>query len=104
MTRLQGVRLDCNIQFDVFGAQGLTVEKVFDQNKGRYKGAVEGKASVGGQPAITLTMSATKDVERRVFFTMRNDKVIRITMDWYKPQRTDYLAVYDKVISSIKFK
>ena len=101
---LRGVRLDCNILFDVFGTQGLSLEKVFDQNKGRYKGAAEGKATVGGQPALTLTLSATKDVERRVYFAVKNDKVVRITMDWYKPQRTEYLAAYEKVISSIKFK
>jgi len=101
---LRGVRLDCNILFNVFGAQGLTLEKVVDQNKGRYKGATAGKLTVGGQPAITLTMSASKDVDRRVYFTVKNDKVVRITMDWYKPQRAEYLAAYDKVIGSIKFK
>jgi hypothetical protein len=101
---IRGVRQDCNILFDVFAAQGLTLEKVVNQNKGKYKGAVEGKATVAGLPAITLTMSATKDVDRRVYFAVRNDKVIRITMDWYKPQRAEYLAAYDKVISSIKFK
>jgi hypothetical protein len=101
---LRGVRLDCNILFDVFGAQGLTLEKVVDQNKGRYKGATSGKATVGGEAAITLALSASKDVDRRVYFTVKNDKVVRITMDWYKPQRTDYLAAYDKVIGSIKFK
>ncbi|HCV44397.1 MAG TPA: hypothetical protein DGH68_12990 [Bacteroidetes bacterium] len=97
-------RQDCNILFDVFGAQGLSLEKVFDQNRGRYKGATAGKATVGGQPAMTVTLSATKDVERRVYFTVKNDKVVRITMDWFKPQRTEYLAAYEKVISSIKFK
>ena len=101
---LRGVRQDCNILFDVFAAQKLTLEKVVEQNKGRYKGATQGKAAIGGEPAVTLTMSATKDVDRRVYFTIKNDKVVRITMDWYKPQRTEYLAAYDKVISSIKFK
>jgi len=101
---LRGQRQDCNILFDVFGAQGLTLEKVFAQNKGRYKGAVEGKATIGGQPALTLTLSAAKDVDRRVYFSVKNDKVVRITMDWFKPQRTEYLAAYEKVIASIKFK
>ena len=71
---------------NVFSAQGLTVEKVFEQNKGRYKGAMQGKATVGGQPALTLTLSATKDVDRRVYFLVKSDKVVRITLDWYKPQ------------------
>ena len=101
---LRGANKYCAIQFTVFGAKELTLEKVFDQNKGKFPGAVSGKATVGGQPAMTLTYSAAKEVERRFYFIVKNDKVIRITMDWYKPQRTDYLAAYEKVLSSIKFK
>lgn len=101
---LRGVRQDCSVRFDVFGAKGLTVEKVFDQNKGKYKATAEGKATVGGQPAMFLTYPATKDVERRFYFVVKNDKVIRITMDWFRPQREEYLAAYDRVLSSIKFK
>ncbi len=101
---LRGVRQDCNILFNVFGAQGLTLDKVVDQNKGRYKGAATGKATVGGQPATTLSLAATKDVARRVYFVVKNDRVIRITMDWYKPQQTEYLEAYDKLINSLKFK
>lgn len=101
---LRGENRSCSIQFIVFGAKGLTLEKVFNQNKGSYRGAIAGKATIGGQPAMTLTYPATKDVERRFYFVVRNDKVYRITMDWYKPQRADYLAAYDKVINSIKFR
>jgi hypothetical protein len=85
-------------------AKGLTLEKVFDQNKGKFSGAAAGKATVGGEPSMTLTYSASKDVERRFYFVVKNDKVIRVTLDWLKPQRTDYLAAYDQVIASIKFK
>jgi hypothetical protein len=101
---LRGVRQDCSIRFDVFPAKGLSTEKVFDQNKGKYAGGVTGKATVGGIPALTLTYPATKEVERRFYFLVRDDKVVRITMDWFKPQRQEYLAAYDQVISSVKFK
>jgi hypothetical protein len=101
---LRGMNKFCSIQFTVFAAKGLTLEKVVEQNKGKFPGAVAGKATVGGQPAMTLTYSATKDVERRFYFVVRNDKVYRITTDWYKPQREQYLAAYDKVLNSIKFK
>jgi hypothetical protein len=101
---LRGVRLDCNIIFDVFGAQGLTVDKVFDQNKGKYRGASTGKTTIGGEQALYLTYSATKDVERRVYFVVKNGNVIRIVMDWYKPQRDEYLSAYEKVINSVKLK
>jgi hypothetical protein len=90
--------------FHVFGAKGLTLEKAFDQNKGKYAGAVTGKATIGGQPALSLTYAPTREVERRFYFMVKGDKVYRITMDWFKPQREEYLAAYEKVLSSIKFK
>jgi len=101
---LRGVRQDCSILFHVFGAKGLTLEKVFDQNKGKYAGASTGKATISGLPALTLTYAPTREVERRFYFTVKDDKVYRVTLDWYRPQRADYLAAYDKVISSIKLK
>ena len=100
---LRGYRQDCTIRFDVFGAQGLTVEKVFNQNKGKYKAKSTGRRTIGGTTAHYVVDAPTPQVERRTYFTVKNDKVIRITMNWYKPQRNDYLAAYDKVLSSIKF-
>ncbi len=101
---LRGVRQDCSILFHVFAAKGLTVEKVVDQNKGKYAGATTGKATISGQPSLTLTYSPTKEVERRFYFLVKADKVYRVTMDWFKPQREQYLATYEKVIQSIKIK
>lgn len=101
---LRGANKSCAIQFTVFGAKGLTLEKVFDQNRKKFAGAAAGKATVGGQPSLTLTYSATKDVERRFYFLVKNDKVIRATFDWFKPQRAEYLAAYDKVIASVRLK
>jgi len=101
---LRGVRQDCSILFHVFGAKDLTVDKVVAQNKGKYPGAASGKATVGGLPALTLTYAPTREVERRFYFVVKDDKVYRVTMDWFKPQRQQYLATYDKVIQSIKIK
>lgn len=101
---LRGRRLDCTIRFDVFDAKGLTVDKVFEQNKGAYRGATAGTATVAGEPARTLTLSPRADVMRKVYFVVYGGKAIRITLDWYKPQTADYTAAYDKVIASVKFK
>ena len=104
VAELRGRRLDCSIRFDVFDAKGLTVEKVFEQNKGAYRGASAGNATVDGQPAKTLTLSPRPDVSRKVYFVVHGGKAIRITLDWYKPQTAEYMAAYDKVIASVKFK
>jgi hypothetical protein len=101
---LRGARLDAAIRFEVFDAKGLTVEKVVEQNKGRFPGASTGKTTVGGQQAITLTGSVTRDVERRMVFVVKDGKVYRIIMDWFKPQRAQYLAAYDQVLASVKFR
>ncbi len=101
---LRGVRQDCSILFHVFGAKGLTLEKAFNQNKGKYSGASTGTTTVSGIPAMTLTYAPTREVERRFIFVVKDDKVYRVTFDWFRPQRTDYLAAYDKVLSSLKFK
>jgi hypothetical protein len=100
----RGVRQDCSIRFDVSSAKGLTLEKVFEQNKGLVRGGSAGRATVGGEPAMTLTGAVTKDVQRRMYFIVKNDKIIRITTDWYRPQSDAYTAAYDKVIGSIKLK
>jgi hypothetical protein len=105
VVEIRGVRQDCSIRFDVFGAKGLTTEKVYQQqNVSKFKPTATGKASIGGEQAQWVTYSPTKDVERRFYFLVKNDKVFRVTMDWYRPQRTEYLAAYEKVIASIKFK
>jgi hypothetical protein len=104
VVELRGIRQDCSIQVNVFGAKGLTVDKVFDQNKGKFKATATGNATVGGQAARTLTYQVAANVERRFVFVVKNDKVYRITLDWYRPQRDDYLAAYDKVVTSIKIK
>jgi len=101
---LRGVRQDCSIRVDVFGAKGLTVEKVFDQNKGKYKATGTGKATVSGLPALSLTYAATPNVQRRFYFVVKNDKVFRVTMDWYRPQADEYMKAYDKTINSLKIK
>lgn len=101
---LRGVRLDCSIRFDVFGAKGLTVEKVFDQNKGTYKSRSTGKTTIGGENALFVNYASRADVDSRAYFVVKNDKVVRVTMSWFKPQGESYIPVYEKVISSIKFK
>jgi len=104
VVELRGVRQDCSIRLDVFGAKGLTVEKVFDQNKGKFRATSMGSPTVGGQPARSLTYQVASNVERRFVFMVKNDKVYRVTLDWFRPQRDEYIAAYEKVLASIRIK
>jgi len=101
---LEGKNLSTSIRFDIFDAKGLTLEKAFDQNKGKYKPESTGKATVSGEPALWLQYSPRKDLDRRFYFSVYKGKVLRVTMDWIKAQKDDYLAAYEKVLGSIKFK
>ena len=84
---LQGANRSTSIRFDIFDAKGLTLEKVYDQNKGKYRATSTGKATVSSEPAMWLQYSATKDVDRRFYFVVYKGKVLRITMDWVKAQK-----------------
>ncbi len=97
-------RLDCSIQFDVFGAQGLTVEKVFDQNKGKYKSKTSGEVTIDGNKTMYLNYSPAKEIESRAYFLVKNDKVIRITMNYYSPQKLAYLTPFEQIVSTMKLK
>ena len=101
---LRGARQDCSVRFDIFPAQGLTAEKVMEQNIGKFRVTSRGTATVGGVTAPTFTYAATRDVERRFYFAVKNDLVYRITLDWYRPQRAEYLAAYENVLKSLRLK
>ena len=97
-------RLDCSIHIDVFGAQKLTVEKVWDQNKAAYHARSNGKTTIDGQPTIYADYAPRKDISSRVYFTVKNDKVIRITINYYTPQKDAYWPVFENMVKSITLK
>jgi len=97
-------RFDCTIHIDVFGAKGLMVEKVWEQNKGTYKATATGNATIDGNKTIWVNDSPRKDINRRTYFVVKNDKVIRATLTWYTPQKDVYFPVFEKSVNSIKLK
>ncbi len=97
-------RLDCSIHTDVFGAQKLPVEKVWNQNKGRYNIRGTGQTKIDGENAIWGDYSPRKDIGSRVYFVVKNDKVIRVTINYFAPQKEIYFPVFEKCVASIKLK
>lgn len=98
-------RQDCSIHIDVFGAKKLTTEKVWDQNKKLYKNARgTGESTIGGQKAFWVDYAPAKDIISRAYFTVKNDKVIRITLNWFSPQKEIYFTTFEKSVTAIKFK
>lgn len=102
--KMRADRLDCSIQVDVFGAKGLTVDKVWEQNKGRFRARNTGEASIGGIKAIWVEYSPIANIMSRTYFIVKNDKVVRPTVTWYQPQHDVYFPVFEGVVKSMKLK
>ncbi|HEY6191083.1 MAG TPA: PsbP-related protein [Bacteroidota bacterium] len=101
---LRADRQDCSIHIDVFGAQKLTVDKVWAQNKGKYKSKGTGETTIDGATAYWVDYSPVKDISSRAYFAVKNDKVVRISLNWYTPQKDVYFPVFEKCVKSIKLK
>jgi hypothetical protein len=101
---LKGQRLDCTVRFDVFPAKGLTVEKVVNQNKAAYKAASSTPVTIDGVSAQYMNYTQQKNVTSRAYFVVKNDKVIRITLNWYTPENDTYKPIFERVIGSMKLK
>jgi hypothetical protein len=97
-------RRDCSIHIDVFGAKKLTVDKVWEQNKGKYKAKGTGTSTVDGEKAFWVDYTPMASVNSRAYFVVKNDKVIRTTINYFAPQKEIYFTVFENCMKSIKLK
>ena len=97
-------RFDCSIHADVFGAKNLTVDKVWDQNKSRYHAKETGTTTIQGNKAYWVDYSLRKEISSRAYFVVKNDKVIRVTLNWFAPQKDIYFPVFEKAVTTMTLK
>ena len=97
-------RRDCSIHIDVFGAKALTVDKVWNQNKSKYKAKATGEATLAGNKAYWVDYTPMANISSRAYFMVKNDKVIRVTVNWFAPQKDIYFTVFEKAVNSLKLK
>ena len=97
-------RNDCTIDIDVRPAKNLKLEKVVAQNSKFFKASYTGNTTVGGEKATYLNYSVVKNVDSRVYFIVKNDKIFRIILNYYSPMKKDFLPAFEKVIASIRLK
>ncbi len=97
-------RRDCSIHIDVFGAKKLTVDKVWEQNKSRYKAKASGEGTIDGNKSFWVDYTPMKDINSRAYFVVKNDKVVRVTVNWFAPQKEVYFTTFEKSVNSIKLK
>ncbi len=104
-TKFRGIDgpADCIIQVDVLDAsKQKDLDKIANQNKDVYKTAPV-QTTVGGQKAYYFNYSLRGDAGSRAYFTVKGDKLYRITLNWYKPEQSLYLPAFEKSIASFKF-
>ena len=102
---IRGYRADCTIQVDVLDAKKLSVDKVFDQNKGKYSNVSHTqKMQIDGLDAYRIDYSPAKSIQSRAYFVVKNNKLIRVTLNWYQPMQKDYLPAFEAAVSSLKLK
>jgi hypothetical protein len=100
---LKGYRQDCTVRIDIFPAKGLTVDKVFEQNQGKYARASKGgEVTISGQKALFLNYSPAKDVASRAYFIVKDDQVYRLIMNYYAPMRGAFQPAFEKVVQSLR--
>jgi hypothetical protein len=97
-------RNDCTIDIDIRPSKKLTLEKVVDQNSKFFKSSSKGNTTIGGEKSIYLDYSLVKNVDSRVYFVVKNDKIFRIILNYYSPMKKDFLPAFEKVIASIRLK
>jgi len=97
-------RRDCSIHIDVFGAKNLTVDKVWDQNKGRYHAKGTGTTTLDGNKTYWVDYSPMANINSRAYFVVKNDKVVRVTVNWFAPQKDIYFKVFEQSVNSLKLK
>jgi len=101
---LRGYRQDCTIHIDVLPAKGLSVEKVVEQNQKFFRPTSRGQTTIDGTKAMYLNYSPAKNVESRVYFLVKKEKVYRMIINYYQPMKKDYLPVFEKTIASVHVK
>ncbi|MFZ1081226.1 MAG: hypothetical protein WAO19_04800 [Candidatus Kryptoniota bacterium] len=102
---IKGYRADCIIQVDVLDAKKLDVDKVFNQVKGNYpRSARSMKTKIDGLDAYQISYSPAKGIQSRAYFVVKNNKWIRVTLDWAESMQKDFLPAFEKAATSLKLK
>lgn len=101
---VEGLRQDCTIDLDVFPTNKHNLDKLFDDNKGKFNPKKTGQSKIDGNDAKTLTASPAPNIDREVYFTVKGDKLYRLILTWHKPMTNDFKPAFDKLVASMKIK
>jgi hypothetical protein len=98
-------RGDCNVQIDVIDASKTKdLKKAATELASKYSNASAlSSTNVGGIDGYVINYKPTKDVKGKVYFAKKGNKLFRITINWFVPEESSYLPIFEKSFASIKF-
>jgi hypothetical protein len=101
-----GMRNDCSIDIDIRPSKKLSLEKVVEQNKKFFNPKSNGETRIDGEKALFLnyTPAKVRNIESRVYFIVKNERIYRIILNYYTPMKKDFLPAFEKVVASIRLK
>lgn len=97
-------RLDCDIRIDIFDASKQNkLEKIVEDNKSKHKNTEPKKTEISGENAYFFEYNPIQNVKSRVYYVIHNNKLYRITMNWFVGEEVLYKPIFEKSISSFRF-
>lgn len=101
----EGSRFDCNIRVDVFDASKQNkLDRIIEQNKDNYGGGAAKSIQLGGQPGKYFSYNPQRNISSRAYFVVKGKKMYRITMNWYQPEQSLYLPIFENCLKTLSFK
>ncbi len=101
---------DCTVEIDVFEAKNVSkLDRVVEENRSAYEQAgfkivAVKDANVAGHPAKYFEYRYGKNIAGRAYFILANERLYRVTLNWYIPEKDIYLPTFQKMVRSLKLK
>lgn len=97
-------RLDCNIQVDVLDAsKSSDLKKITDETKKKFGDPKASKTKLGGKDAYVFSWKPNAEVYGRVYLVLHNNKLYKVSMNWFKGEQKEYLPIFEQAVKKIKF-
>jgi hypothetical protein len=98
-------RGDCFIKIEMFDAsKSKNLKKIADENQAKFSGAgAAQKTTLSGEEAYKIDYKPAGQVKGKVWFAIKNNKLYRVTINWFTGEEDKFLPVFDKSVASFKF-
>lgn len=105
---VEGLRKDCTIDIAVFPTKTdkgeVKYERFVEDNKGKFKPRSTAKGKIDGIDATVITASPAPQIDRKVYFVAKGERIYQVILTWYKPMTSDFQPAFENVVATLKLK